>query len=476
VFEHNNAYAGSALSGGNEVVRCLFIDNPDSAVRNVPSATDCTFTGNTGHHGAAVQLTGGAPTFTRCEFLDNVAESEGGAVHTDEAPATFIDCLFSDNEAPEGGAVFAERCSVSFSECRFLGNSGFGRGGAILAQIDATIDLVNCLLTGNYSDMGGGLYVKNNTFVDVVNCSFAGNTSILGGGIFIADEGDPAGLSADNCILTQNSGLQFYVDSGSAATFRYSCIEGGWGCPWDLNGDGVVYSDDEEILMEHFGDCPDPPAECPWDFTGDGVVDELDRNELLEHWGPCPFGGPGNIDADPLFVDPDGPDDIFGTEDDDLRLSPGSPCIDAGDNNAVPPNVTTDLDGNLRFVDDPDTEDTGQGDPPIVDMGAYEYQAETCPAEFDGDGDVDTADLLFLLAAWGTPDGDVDGDGDTDTADLLALLAAWGECPQGSTSQPLLSQDHASTTPQAVLVHCQPSARPEGALVPARADVPPRFP
>ena len=53
----------------------------------------------------------------------------------------------------------------------------------------------------------------------------------------------------------------------------------------------------------------------------------------------------------------------------------------------------------------------------------------SCPADFDGDGDVDTADLLFLLGAWGTGEGDVDGDGDTDTADLLELLAAWGECP-----------------------------------------------
>jgi len=52
-----------------------------------------------------------------------------------------------------------------------------------------------------------------------------------------------------------------------------------------------------------------------------------------------------------------------------------------------------------------------------------------CPADFDGDSDVDTADLLFLLAAWGTADGDVDGDNDTDTADLLTLLAAWGSCP-----------------------------------------------
>jgi hypothetical protein len=37
---------------------------------------------------------------------------------------------------------------------------------------------------------------------------------------------------------------------------------------------------------------------------------------------------------------------------------------------------------------------------------------------------------LFLLGAWGTPDGDVDFDGDTDTSDLLALLAAWGDCPE----------------------------------------------
>ena len=61
------------------------------------------------------------------------------------------------------------------------------------------------------------------------------------------------------------------------------------------------------------------------------------------------------------------------------------PCIDAGDNTAVPPDtadldgdgnttepIPLDLDGNLRFVDCPDIPDTGNGTPPIVDMGAYE--------------------------------------------------------------------------------------------------------
>jgi len=52
------------------------------------------------------------------------------------------------------------------------------------------------------------------------------------------------------------------------------------------------------------------------------------------------------------------------------------------------------------------------------------------PGDIDGDGDVDTSDLLALLADWGCSGedcvGDVDGDGDTDTSDLLMLLANWG--------------------------------------------------
>lgn len=50
--------------------------------------------------------------------------------------------------------------------------------------------------------------------------------------------------------------------------------------------------------------------------------------------------------------------------------------------------------------------------------------------DLDGDGDVDTTDLLALLAAWGPcpPEAclaDLDGDGHVGTADLLILLANW---------------------------------------------------
>jgi len=160
--------------------------------------------------------------------------------------------------------------------------------------------------------------------------------------------------------------------------------------------------------------------------------------------------GHGNIDADPLFVDPDGPDDDPNTfEDNDYRLTAGSPCIDAGDNTAVPADVLDldgdgdteepipfDLDSNPRFVDDPGMPDSGNGAPPIVDMGAYEFQGQTCFGDLDGDDDIDLTDLASLLSNYGTTsgavytDGDLDRDTDVDLTDLAALLAVYGtSCP-----------------------------------------------
>jgi hypothetical protein len=38
----------------------------------------------------------------------------------------------------------------------------------------------------------------------------------------------------------------------------------------------------------------------------------------------------GNLNVNPLFIDPNGADDIVGTEDDDLRIAGNSPAIDVG--------------------------------------------------------------------------------------------------------------------------------------------------
>ena len=55
-----------------------------------------------------------------------------------------------------------------------------------------------------------------------------------------------------------------------------------------------------------------------------------------------------------------------------------------------------------------------------------------CAGDLDDSGDLGTADLLALLAAWGpqaSPNAaDLDGDGVVALPDLLLLLAAWGPC------------------------------------------------
>jgi hypothetical protein len=86
-------------------------------------------------------------------------------------------------------------------------------------------------------------------------------------------------------------------------------------------------------------------------------------------------------------VDNWGPSAVFITQDASLRAD--SPCIDAGDNSAVFPDLA-DLDGDgdvtepvpvlgrfgePRFADDPTVIDRGRGTAPIVDIGAWERPA-----------------------------------------------------------------------------------------------------
>ena len=79
------------------------------------------------------------------------------------------------------------------------------------------------------------------------------------------------------------------------------------------------------------------------------------------------FDGVGNIDLDPMFVSPDGPDgDPSTVGDNDYRLSPGSPCIDTGDSTNVLC-TALDIQRSPRLLD-------GLLDGnAITDIGAYEF-------------------------------------------------------------------------------------------------------
>ncbi|MBC03597.1 MAG: hypothetical protein CMJ34_09900 [Phycisphaerae bacterium] len=64
-----------------------------------------------------------------------------------------------------------------------------------------------------------------------------------------------------------------------------------------------------------------------------------------------------------------------------------------------------------------------------VTLVINELQAP-CPADLDGDGVVNGADLGLFLGAWGTSPckSDINGDGVCNGADLGEMLIAWGDC------------------------------------------------
>ena len=100
------------------------------------------------------------------------------------------------------------------------------------------------------------------------------------------------------------------------------------------------------------------------------------------------YPGTGNINVDPLFIDPNGLDGISGTTDDEdysLHLSSNSPCINAGDP-AGSYTGQVDLDGQPRVA-------YGR-----VDIGVDEVFP--IAGDFEPDNDVDFADFAFFADYW----------------------------------------------------------------------------
>ena len=110
----------------------------------------------------------------------------------------------------------------------------------------------------------------------------------------------------------------------------------------------------------------------------------------------CGWSGTGNINLEPLFFDADGTDNVIGTPDDDLRLQPGSPCIDAGTSSNAP---AMDIKGTQRF-DVPEIPNTGSGVYPYYDMGAYEFQPSPTMISLSGFAAIPRTKTILLT--WST--------------------------------------------------------------------------
>jgi hypothetical protein len=248
-----------------------------------------------------------------------------------------------------GGGIFNYNSNLTVTECAFSGNAA-GIGGG-MDNANSTPTLINCTFTGNSAvslsitsgGYGGGM---ENDFSSPImtNCTFAGNTaSRFGGGMFSGGVNEDPTVTAPvltNCTFAGNAsdyqGGAMYNFSNANPTLT-NCIV--WGNTATDSGSGL------------FNNSSDP------------IISHTDSQDFAN----ITPDANGNFGADPLFVRNPGTDGA--TDFGDLHLTAGSPCLNAGDNNALPAEDITDLDGNNRIADG------------TVDLGAYEYNrpADTTP-------------------------------------------------------------------------------------------------
>ncbi len=314
-----------------------------------PKLTDVTFSGNSAGFGGAMYNYGqqgwSSPELENVTFIGNSASgsangSDGGAMYNDGedglSSPTLTNVSFIDNSAEDdGGAIYNNATNSGSSNLKLTNvtfrNNTAGWGGAMASSAYTGISnsvLVNVVFSGNSaSDSGGAMYnlgdrgACNPTFINV---TFSDNSAVNRGGAMVnAGYLDPTHghPSFYNVILwgnTAETGDQIY-NSFADIRIKNSNVEGGWDGSGIYNNNSPVYDDG------------------------------------------------GNIDEDPQFVE---------AASGDVHLKSTSPAIDAGDNSAVPLDVTTDLDDSPRFVDFPPDGGTGNGTSPFVDMGAYEMQTD----------------------------------------------------------------------------------------------------
>ena len=319
-----------------------------------PTVSKCTFIHNSAHDGGGAYCEEGSITFSDCVFLDNRAYSSGGGLYSRDGAADVQRCRFARNSANYSGGADFYRADVIVSECMFEANHAFAAGGAVFID-ESPATVVNCRFLGNSGRHGGAVYssLYHSGDSQLVNSVFIANQAgYRGGAIYSSGFDHDVATTITNCTIVANDSARD-LGEGVYTYNRY-------------NSHCYVAN---SILWANGGASP-----------GEQATENTNIDYSCIQGGWTGGGGTGIIDGDPLFrLDPEGWS--YGTSSyGNVRLAPGSPCLDFGDNDAdidravagIQPLPDFDLDNLLRIVDEPLAPDRTL--PPVVDMGAYEYQ------------------------------------------------------------------------------------------------------
>ena len=304
-----------------------------------------------------------------------------------------------------GGGAWAR--GGLLTNCVIAGNASRLKGGGVYEG-----RLINCTISGNTatstlsaSGSGGGSYGST-----LINCVVSSNKAVFGGGCYYG--------ILSNCTVRGNAAAQ---DGGGVSRVNpmVNCVL--WGNSAGRDGGGVNgITNDEMDNCTVYGNTAGQRGggtfgltvrNCIVYFNASGMFGPNVNGSFVDYTctTPLPSMGFGNFTNDPLFMD---------VAANNVRLRPGSPCIDAG-NNAFS-HGNKDLDGLTRI--------RGTN----VDLGAYEgarviVSVAALPAQggtVSGGGPL-VVGLTAALAA--TPNAAWRftswNDGDTDAARFITVPA-----------------------------------------------------
>ncbi len=247
----------------------------------------------------------------------------------------------------------------------FTASTQYRGGGVLAANGGPTIE--NNWITDNQlsfaNGFGGGIFAS--IAPTIVNNTIRSNTALQGAGIMIGRA--ETTVIAGN-VVAQNSAAQscggIVVNGALDASLTNNTIADNLGPQGAIRLDNSNTTVTNSILWNSAG---------PEFFVFSGAPPTVNYSCIQ---GGYP--GTGNISQDPQFIDPAGGDYHL--------MSPGSPCIDAGDNGA-PYLPQTDIDGGPRIVG------------LAADIGADETDVIVTFIRGDGndDGMVDIADPSYTL-------------------------------------------------------------------------------
>lgn len=339
--------------------------------------TNCTFISNHAEEAGGVYTLNSPAVVSRCYFQSNVATggifSVGGAVSNYFSNSIVRDCIFDRNTAElGGGAIYNEGEHPQTFNCLIMNNISVGKtegwGGAILNGYFTLADIVGCVIIRNQGNRAGGIYNMAFAQSNIVNCTIVDNHTIgekeYGGGVH---NYNAAVCTVTNSVMAANTPSQL---GGIFEAVRSSFIAGGYAGP----GAYRVSRDNPRLVR-----LPSAGLDGIWETADDDMGD--------------------------------------------LRPSPGSGCIDSGENAAAVEFVETDAGGLGRFIDDAGVPDSGIGAAPVIDIGAYEFQGRSCLADFNASGAVNSQDLFDFLTAFFAGNADVNRDGSVNSQDFFDFLA-----------------------------------------------------